>query len=50
VERGKHGELELEGVAGQDRERAAVGVSVFGKFDGEGLRREINQIGKFQEV
>lgn len=50
VEWGKHGELELEGVGGQDRERAAVGVSVFGKFDGEGLRREINQMGKFQEV
>ncbi len=50
VEWGEHGELELEGVARQDGERNAVGVSVFGKFDGEGLRQEFNQIGKFQEV
>ncbi len=46
VERGKHGELELEGVAGQDGERNAVGVGVFGEFDGEGLKRNIDQNGR----
>jgi len=50
VERGEHGELELEGVTRQDGERDAVGVSVFGKFDGEGLRREINQVCRVLEV
>lgn len=49
VEWGEHGELELEGVVGQDRERDAVGVSVFGKFDGEGLRQEINRFCRIQE-
>lgn len=41
VEWGEHGELELEGVVGQDGERDAVGVCVFGEFDCEGLKREV---------
>lgn len=44
VEWGEHGELKLEGVAGQDGERDAVGVSIFGKFDGEGLKQKINYV------
>lgn len=46
----EHGELELEDIARLDGERDAVGVSVFGEFDGEGLRWDVNEVYRVQEL